>query len=386
MAVSFASTYVGESNAPTREVELFEHVGFLLESMSRAGEDVNLLERHLDSKKQDLELCRVALQRLQETLDIRSGGALVASMPFYNAEKELSAAKARREALDERLRTVREQLAAAKAELSAVEALVGFGAHDVCLDVATSRALWVATDRKVSLQRQLELCETGCANSSRDVQKAQSCLLSAEEGAGAAAIKRAKPFLIKLHAAQSEECNINVELEELIRRSTSAKAHHKASMDALAEINASMHESRKGVQVDSRRTKSFVDAVLYSDWRPLVDGDDHTSTFSQVSSSYVVKQERKQPGMAAMRRRFALAKQRRRDRAFDKAVLQFRQGLFTVTPPCGSQRNLRNTSSWCSPRKPATELSTNLRISDRSASVSLCAARPEGAVLKEADC
>jgi len=309
------------------ESELVENVSELLDIMNRAGEEVNAVESQITTKEKALLLSTCCLERLQENLRERTGGASDQALAFFTAEDQLRALRVQQEELDERLRSVVEALSAAKDELRVIENCVGCVAHKVSLDVTTSRSLWVSTDRVVSLQRDMESCEIDCADSRRQLQEAVCRVRNCEQCAGSAAIKRAKPFVPQWRAAQVDVDGDRAALDELVRLSVAAKSHHRAAMRALEEISTSVHELRRGGPVDRKRTKSVIDSALLMEWRPSV-GSNSWQNSSKSSSASTSSSEKRQPALAVMRRRITLALQRRRDRAFEEAVHQFSQGLF----------------------------------------------------------
>lgn len=314
------------------ESELVEHVGELLDIMNRAGEEVNSLEAQITKQETALLLSTCCLERLQETLRERTGGAFDVAMPFFAAEDQLRVARLRREELEEELRAVLEELSVAQGELRVAETAVGFGAHDVSLDAATSSALLMASERVCANKRKRELCERAVADCSRELQEALCRSPLAEQDAGSAAIRRAKPFVSQWRAAQVDVYGDRAALDELVRLSVAAKAQHKAAMRALEEISTSVHELRRKGTVDRKRTKSVIDSALLMELRPTFCSN--SSTCSTGSYSSEASQERQQSAVAVMRQRFVLARQRRRDRAFETAVQQFSQGVFS-TPSCG---------------------------------------------------
>uniref|UniRef100_A0A7S1ASG6 Uncharacterized protein n=1 Tax=Noctiluca scintillans TaxID=2966 RepID=A0A7S1ASG6_NOCSC len=315
------------------ESELVENVSELLDIMNRAGEEVNSLEAQIATKETALLLSTCCLERLQETLRERTGGAFDVALPFFAAEDQLRVARLRREELEDELGAVLEDLSVAQGELRVAETAVGFGAHDVSLDAATSSALLMASERACAQKRRRESCERAVADCSRELQEALCRVPLAEQGAGSAAIKRAKPFVPQWRAAQVDVDGDRAALDELVRLSVAAKSHHRAAMRALEEISTSVHELRRGGPVDRTRTKSVIDNALLMELRPssFCSG---SSTCSKGSYSSEASKERQQSAVAVMRQRFALARQRRRDRAFDTAVQQFSQGVFS-TPSCG---------------------------------------------------
>jgi hypothetical protein len=249
------------------EAELTRDVPVILETMNRASEKVNMLERHISEVQAQHKLILGERARLYESMNDRV-------RPYFDALSLLQVKTHRANSMAHEYASAASEYSDAKHDLRAIEELLAYGAHQVMLDKEQQDKLSRATVRVLHCQQERDRLERDCATALHERKEAQVIVDAARSHAGESMIKKYDPCFRGVQQCDTKLFQAKNQLKLLSESATAAKASYNSSISELDSINVAVHtvrrdHSKKCISRDEVQPELEVAKAVFGEESPL---------------------------------------------------------------------------------------------------------------------
>lgn len=231
-----------------REQELCALVPDLMETLNDAMGNVNLLQRQVAEKQEQLREAEDKFRLLEAELDCQSGEAVIVARPYFDADQRLRKAAWERDESHVLLQDAELKLREVEMCLRNVDNSenMKYGAHNLKLDTRASLFLFSVLSQVVLARLERDQCAKQDSEAVIELDTAYAAKVQAKKEIGSDVIRRAEPFFSLLRDQCDEISALKEQIQDILEHLQCVKDQHKETMLELEFINISVHRMRTG--------------------------------------------------------------------------------------------------------------------------------------------